>query len=81
MRELAFELLYAFNSTVTREDHELLAADLEGVKWDAHLDGVHNKYLNTKQLFLSRIGGLGALGRYMQSIRASAERKARTQKP
>jgi hypothetical protein len=67
---LASELLRNANMETTDTDIAILAADLATVRFEVAVDGPYKGAYSTAQLFLSRIGGIGALPRYMPCIRS-----------
>jgi hypothetical protein len=65
--ELAAKLLAAAHLPVS--DVDVLAADLETVHYEPGIDSRYNQHLTREELFLRRLGGLGALSRYLPLIR------------
>ena len=67
MRELSVKLLQQFGWVNPPESDIIkLAADLETVHYEPRLDRCGD--VGVERIFLSRIGGIGALGRYMRCI-------------
>ena len=70
---LAGELLCKAGMDKTPSDVAILADDLSNVRFEVAIDGPYKGAYSTAQLFLSRIGGIGALPRYMPCIRSKQQ--------
>jgi hypothetical protein len=75
MRQQAAELLKRAHIPTTEPDITTLAKDLELVHYERGLDCVWKRNYSAPELLLSRIGGIGALSRYLSTIRPTRRGK------
>lgn len=67
LKELAIELLKRAQLPLT-DNVRILAADLATVHYEPAIDRGYTDGTSTEQLFLSRLGGIGNLRRYLKCI-------------
>lgn len=68
-RTLAIDLLNEAHIPAIEPDVTILADDLTKVHYEPKIDGAYASNRTVRELFLSRLGGIGALSRYMLCIR------------
>ena len=68
-RTLAIDLLNEAHILAIEPDITILADDLAKVHYEPRIDGAYASNRTVRELFLSRLGGIGALSRYLQCIR------------
>lgn len=68
---LAAQILRDYRQPATESDIALLAKDLEGVVYDARVDGPYRANASVTELFCSRIAG-GSLSTYLECLRIQA---------
>ena len=66
---LAIDLLNEAHIPAIEPDITILADDLAKVHYEPRIDGAYASNRTVRELFLSRLGGVGALSRYLQCIR------------
>ena len=73
-RTLAIDLLNEAHIPAIEPDITILADDLAKVHYEPRIDGAYASNRTVRELFLSRLGGIGALSRYLLCIRPKGKR-------
>ena len=74
LRAIAIDLLNEAHIPATEPDITILADDLAKVHYEPRIDGAYASDRTVRELFLSRLGGIGALSRYLLGIRPKGKR-------
>ena len=73
-RAIAIDLLNEAHIPAIEPDITILADDLAKVRYELKIDGAYASNRTVRELFLSRLGGIGALSRYLLCIRPKGKR-------